>query len=118
MDPFSPILHNAADQRSLRVLILQKAESIGPSVTTIVEGFWGRAVMGALYDIERFLKLAQIYSSTRLESASRRALFHGQGKYDTVNYILTNHLDNLPLSVKADIDGQFLLWTPKEQKTR
>jgi hypothetical protein len=58
MNPVSPVLKSEADERSLRLLILQKAESIGPSVTTIVENIWVRAVMTALYDIERFLKLA------------------------------------------------------------
>ena len=118
MNPVSPILKSEADERSLRLLILQKAESCGPSVTTIVENIWVRAVMSALYDIERFLKLAEIHSPTRLEAASRRALFHGQGNYYTVDHILTKHLDNLPLSHYVDIDGQLLFWTPKERATK
>jgi hypothetical protein len=118
MNPVSPILKSEADEHSLRILILQKAQSIGPSVTTIVESLWVRAVMGALCDIERFLKLAQTYSPTRLEAASRRAVFHGHGNYYTVHQILSKHLENLPLSDDVDIDGQLLFWIPKEQKTK
>lgn len=118
MNPVSPILRSEADEHSLRVLILQKAESIGPSVTTIVESIWARAVMTALCDIERFLKLAQTYSPTRLEAASRRALFHGHSNYYTVDHILNKNLDNLPLSHYVDIEGQYLFWAPKERETK
>jgi hypothetical protein len=110
MNQLSPILKNTADEQYLRSLILEKAQSIGPSVTTIVENIWLRAAMTALYDIERFLKLAEIHSSTRLEAASRRALFHGHGDYHTVDHILVKHLDRLPLSHYADINGQLLFW--------
>ena len=118
MNPISPVLKSETDERSLRLLILQKAESIGPSVTTIVESIWVRAVMTALYDIERFLKLADIHSPIRLEAASHRALFHGHGDYRTVDHILMNYLDSLPLSHYSDIDGQLLFWSPKERETK
>ncbi len=118
MNPVSPVLKSEADERSLRVLILQKAESIGPSVTTIVESMWVEAVKNALYDVDRFLKLAETYSPTRLEAASRRALFHGHSNYYTVDHILTKHLDTLPLSHYVDIEGQYLFWAPKERETK
>ena len=106
MNPLSPLLKSEADERSLRLLILQKAESIGPSVTTLVENIWVRAVMTALYDIER------------LEAASRRAIFHGHGDHRTVDHILMKHLDSLPLSHYSDIDGQLFFWSKDERKTK
>lgn len=118
MNPSSPVLKSETDEHSLRLLILQKAESIGPSVTTIVESIWVHSVMNALYDVDRLLKLAETHSPTRLEAASRRALFHGQGNYYTVDHILTKHLDNLPLSHYMDIEGQLLFWAQKEQETK
>jgi hypothetical protein len=118
LNPSSPVLKSEADERSLRVLILQKAQSIGPSVTTIVEMMWVEAVKNALYDVDRFLKLAETYSPPRLEAASHRALFHGQSNYHTVNHILTKHLDTLPLSHYVDIEGQLLFWAQKEQETK
>jgi hypothetical protein len=118
MNPDIPVFKSEADERSLKVLILQKAESIGPSVATIVESMWVEAVKNVLYDVDRFLKLAETYSSTRLEAASRRALFHGHSNYYTVDYILNKNLDNLPLSHYVDIEGQYLFWAPKEQETK
>jgi hypothetical protein len=117
MNPLSPLLKNEADEHSLRLLILRKAESIGPSVTTIVENIWVRTVMTALYDIERFLKLADIHSPKRLEAASRRAIFHGHGDHRTVDHILMKHLDSLPLSHYSDIDGQLFFWSKNERET-
>jgi len=118
MNQPSPILKNAADEHSLRSLILKKAQSIGPSVTSIVESIWVRAVMTALYDIERFLKLADAHSPTRLETASKRAIFHGHGDHRTVDYILMKHLDSLPLSHYTDIDGQLLFWPKNEHVSK
>jgi hypothetical protein len=118
MNPVIPIFQSEADERSLKALILQKAESIGPSVTTIVESMWVEAVKNVLYDVDRFLKLAETYSPTRLEAASRRALFHGHSNYYTVNHILNKNLDDLPLSHYADIEGQYLFWSPKERETK
>jgi hypothetical protein len=79
---------------------------------------WVEAVKNALYDVDRFLKLAETYSPTRLEAASRRALFHGHSNYYTVDHILNKNLDNLPLSHYVDIEGQLLFWVPKERKTK
>ena len=110
MNPRSPLLKSAADERSLRMLIFQKVESIGPSFTTIVENLWVRTQMSTLVDIERFLKLAATHCPNRLEAASRRALFYGHGDYHTVEHILTKHLYNLPLHHRSDINGQLLLW--------
>jgi len=118
MNLSSPVLKSEVDERSLRVLILQKAESIGPSVTTIVESMWVEAVKNALYDVDRFLKLAETYSPTRLEAASRRALFHGHSNYYTVDHILTKQLDTLPLSHYVNIEGQLLFWAQREQETK
>jgi len=118
MNPLIPIFKSEADERSLRMLVLQKAQSIGPSVTTIVESMWVEAVKNVLYDIDRFLKLAETYSSTRLETASRRALFHGHSNYYTVDHILSKQLDTLPLSHYVDIEGQLLFWAPKERETK
>jgi len=112
------VLKSEADERSLRLLSLQKAQSIGPSVATIAESMWVEAVKNALYDVDRFLKLAETYSPTRLEAASGRALFHGYSNYYTVDHILNKHLDNLPLSHYVDLEGQLLFWAQKEQETK
>jgi len=118
MNPLSPIVKSELDEHSLRSLILQKAQSIGPSVTTIVESMWVEAVKNVLYDVDRFLKLAETYSPSRLEAASRRALFHGHNNYYTVDHILTKHLDSLPLSHYVDIEGQLLFQSQKEQEIK
>ena len=118
MIPDSPLLNTAADEQALRCLILRKAEAIGPSVCTIIEKTWVRAVMTAVYDIERFLALAEIHSTQRLEAASRRALFHGHGIYDTVDHILMQRLEGLPLSHYVDLEGQLLFQDPATNKQR
>jgi len=116
MNPDSSFLNTADDEQALRCLILRKAEAIGPSVRTIIENTWVRAVMTAVYDIERFLALAEIHTPQRLEAASRRALFHGHGFYDTVDHILMQRLEGLPLSHYVDIDGQLLFQDPATNK--
>jgi len=118
MNPVIPVFQSEVDERSLKALILQKAQSIGPSVATIVESMWVEAVKNVLYDIRGFLKLAETYSPTRLEAASRRALFHGHSNYYTVDHILNKNLDDLPLSHYVDIEGQYLFWSPKERLTK
>jgi len=118
MNPLCPLRENDTNERSLKQLFLQKALSIGPSVTTILENIWVRTVISAFCDFERFLKLAEIHSPNRLEAASRRALFYGHGDYRTVDYILMKRLEGLPLSHYSDINGQLLFRSPTELETK
>ena len=105
------------DELTLKQLLLEKAGAFGPSVATIAENIWVRAVMSALSETERFLKLASHHSANRLEAASRRALFYGHSDYRTVDRLLMKRLEALPLNHFTDIDGQMLFWPQTKERS-
>jgi hypothetical protein len=105
------------DELRLKQLLLEKAGAFGPSVATIAENLWVRAVVGGLTEAERFLKLAAYHSADRLEAASRRALFYGHSDYRTVDRLLMRRLEALPLNHYTDIDGQMLFWPQTEERS-
>jgi hypothetical protein len=118
MRSLAPWLKNDADQLYLKYRLLEKASTVGPAVSSIVESIWARRLLDAFADVERLLRLSRLHSKERLESAARRALFYRQTDYFTISRILVKHLEGLPLSSTIDIYGQRSLWDQITDKSR
>lgn len=86
--------------------ILQNASSIGPSATAMARIYWASSLRITESTIDSFLRLARRVSSARLEAACKRVLFYGLNSIDTVETVLLQRLDMLPLDPKTDIYGQ------------
>ena len=94
-----------SDLKALKARLLHQAARCGGSVISVVEALWASYLLDALYHCRHFIRLAEIYSKTRLETASRRALYYGQANYRTVRPILQRRADQLPLRPDTDIWG-------------
>lgn len=95
-----------SDVKALTHRLLYEAARCGFSVVSVVEALWASYLLDGLYHCRRFIRLAEIYSKSRLEAASRRALYYGQANYRTVRRILKRNADNLPLRNNTDIWGK------------
>ena len=99
-----------ADEKKIRARIIDHASDLGPFVLAFVQSLWTDGVLSTAEHATRLMHLATHYDPERLEAACRRALFYHKIDYATVDRILRNHLEDLPLNPYADINGQLTLF--------
>lgn len=94
-----------SDLQAVKNRLWHRAGRCGISATCVVEGLWASYLLDAFEHCSRVLRLADRYSTRRLEAACRRALYYGQANYRTIRRILHRGADKLPLEVGTDIWG-------------
>ena len=99
-----------AEEQQIKSRILDQASDLGPFVTALVQTLWTENVLSIADHAASLFRLTKLYEPERLESACRRALFYRQNDYLTVEKILREKLDTLPLNPYADVNGQLTLW--------
>jgi hypothetical protein len=77
--------------------LLSIAEKVGPSTYGLVQGILSHPSIDKLRPVRHLLKLANKYSSQRLEKACGRALTYKMYSYASVKNILENNLDHQPI---------------------
>jgi hypothetical protein len=80
-----------------RPVCREQAAAIGPATTEVVEQLLNHRPEDRLRTAGRLLRLAQRFSSQRLEAACQRALHFGDPAYVTIKRILERGLDGDPL---------------------
>jgi hypothetical protein len=103
------VLTMECNEQALKNRLWHRAGCCGPSTATVVESLWASYLLDGLYHCQRLLHLADTYSKTRLETASRRAIYYGRANYRTIKRILQRNADELPLTINTDIWGH--IWT-------
>ena len=76
-----------------RPLCRQQAAAIGPATSQVVEQLLNHRPVDRLRTAGRLLRLAERFTSERLEAACRRALHYDDPAYMTVKRILEQGLD-------------------------
>lgn len=76
-----------------------QAAAIGPATLTIVETLLAHRPEDRMRTAGRLLRLAERFTTERLEAACARAQAYGDGDYPTVKHILEEHLDQQPVAV-------------------
>jgi hypothetical protein len=99
-----------ADERKIKYSLIDQASALGPFVIALVQSLWTDGVLRTADAASRLFHLAELYDPDRLEEACRRSLFYRRTDYPTVERILRQNLDRLPLNPYADINGQLSLW--------
>ncbi len=94
----------------IKTLLLHKAFRCGLSTCDLVEKIWTSHIMAAVYEAHRLLALAGEHSRSRLELASRRAIYYGQGNYRTVKGILKQRADSAPMDAEHSVLGKQTGW--------
>ena len=92
--------------KPLKDRLWYRAACCGPYAGAVVEGIWVSYLLDGLEHGQRFLRLADTYSSCRLENACHRAIYYGQADYRTVKRILRKGADTLPLDQSTDVLGE------------
>jgi hypothetical protein len=116
MDPLIHHFNNCsqesldADEQHIKHQLLDKAAAFGQFTTAFVGLLWTEAVLNTNEHAARLFRLAEFYEPKRLDAACRRALFYRKTDYLTVERILHQNLDSLPLNPYADVNGQLTLW--------
>ena len=103
------VLNMQSNEQALKNRLWYRAGCCGLSTAAIVESLWASYLLDGLYHCQQLLRLADIYSKTRLEAASRRALYYGQANYRTIRRILQRNTEKLPLTPDTNIWGH--KWT-------
>ena len=80
-----------------RPVCREQAGAIGPATAEVVEQMLNHRPEDRLRTAGRLLRLAQRFSSERLEAACQRALHFGDPAYGTIKRILERGLDGEPL---------------------
>jgi len=99
-----------ADEQQIKNRLLDQASVLGPFVTAFVQSLWTEGVLSTTEHAVRLFRLAKLYEPERLDDACRRTLFYRKTDYLTVERILRENLDTLPLNPYADVNGQLTLW--------
>lgn len=86
-----------------RETCLQEACAIGPAVQQVIEAILSDPVMERLPSAGRLLRLRAHFGDQRLEAACQRALAFDDPGYKTVKRILTQCLENEPVTTPAEI---------------
>ena len=100
--------HHAAEPHPAK--FLDQAADLGPCAIALVQSLWTDGVLCAASQAGHLFRLVGLYDPQRLEAACRRALFYKKTDYLTIERILSDNLENLPLSPYADVNGQLSLW--------
>jgi len=82
-----------------RPLCQAQAAAIGPATVAVVEALLAHRPEDRLRTVGRLLRLAERFTSQRLEAACERAQRYGDGDYTTIKRILEEDLDQQPLAV-------------------
>ena len=101
-----------ADEQQIKNQLLDQASILGPFVTALAQSLWTEGVLSTTEHAVRLFRLAKLYEPKRLDDACRRALFYRKTDYLTVERILYENIDTLPLNPYADLNGQLTLWQP------
>ena len=99
-----------ADECKIKARIIARASDLGPFVLAFVQSLWTDGLLSTAEHAARLMRLASSYDPGPLEAACRRALFYRRVDYATVDRILRDHLEDLPLNPYADINGQLTLF--------
>ncbi len=99
-----------AEEQQIKNRLLSHAFAQGPFVLALVQSLWTEGVLSTAEHAAHLFRLARLYEPERLEAACRRALFYRKTDYLTVERILRDKLDTLPLNPYADVNGQLTLW--------
>jgi hypothetical protein len=83
---------------------LQQARGIGPACAELINQLLGDRIVERLRGAQGVLKLAETFGTARLEAACRRALAHASPAYRTVQSILIDGFDQLPLEASPRDD--------------
>ena len=103
-----PILD--ADEWQIKSHLLDRASDLGPFVTAFTQSLWTDAVRATIEHAIRLFHLAKLYEPQRLDAACRRALFYRKTDYLTVEEILREEYETLPLHPYADVTGKLDPW--------
>ena len=89
--------------------LVQWAQRLGPSVGLVAELILADRAVDGLRPVRALIRLADTYTTARLEVACRRAVRFATPSYRSVKDILVNELDRLPEEVSAEpASGQML----------
>ena len=77
---------------------LQQSETVGPVCHEVIRKLFGDSVMDNLRAAQSIIALAKKYGSSRLENACIRALHFDNIRYQSIKNILSQGLDQLPLT--------------------
>ena len=81
---------------------MQRARRLGPSVALVAELILADRAVDELRPVRALIRLADTYTTTRLEAACRRAVRFATPTYRSVKDILLNELDRLPEELPAE----------------
>jgi hypothetical protein len=129
MHPQEPPAHQAThwldltnrQEHFLKGVLLEQARSVGPSAALLVQALWADAIVETARDIYQLLRLPRRYGSQRLEAACKRAAYYRRDRNCfTIEWILQEGYDQLPLTPYTDIRGQwvFAVHDPDEEQLR
>lgn len=82
--------------------LVQWAQRLGPSVGLVAELILADKAVDGLRPVRALIRLADTYTTTRLETACRRAVRFATPSYRSVKDILVNELDRLPEESPAE----------------
>ena len=90
--------------------LLKLADIIGPATAEVVLRLWKDFQVNVFYRIHNVFDLAYRSSEERLEDACQRALFYDFHSLRILQTIISEQLDQLPLTRQTDVYGQPLLF--------
>ena len=82
--------------------LVQWAQRLGPSVGLVAELILADKAVDGLRPVRALIRLADTYTTARLETACRRAVRFATPSYRSVKDILVNELDRLPEESPAE----------------
>ena len=87
--------------------LVQWASRLGPSVALVAQEVFADQAVDAMRPVRALIRLADKYTTKRLEAACRRAMHFATPSYRSVKNILVHELDRLPPQQPAQAeDGQ------------
>jgi hypothetical protein len=101
-----------ADEQKIKTQLLDQAADLGPLAVAFIQSLWTESILGAAEQARGLFSLAHCHETKRLEAACKRALFYQRPDYLTVDKILRENLDSLPLNPYTDVNGRLMPWPP------
>ena len=87
--------------------MVQWASRLGPSVALVAQEIFADRAVDGMRPVRALIRLADTYTTGRLEAACRRAMHFATPSYKSVKNILVHELDRLPQQQPAEPeDGQ------------
>lgn len=108
--PADTWLHLTSDQEHfLKGVLLEEARCVGPAMALIVQALWADAIVETARDVYQLLRMPRRYGAQRMEAACKRAAYYRQNRNCfTIEWILQEGYDELPLTPYTDIRGQWV----------